>query len=1085
MLRILRPVLAISLSALLMSCPRSCPPLPELRESDAGDYSWVRQVVPKITGRKAHGYAEVKVLADLVAASDRPMVLRAIFLQADRRQEYIDHWSENFVEFLRIHRETAKAQTNDCFGPGVRSPADYTLALAQFVRDNDPLTTATVPGGNFNMTDLLRSSLALDDLSPVYRAYLFAMVNRPISGAETTERNRRDDLGAAFTRVYAHRQLLCLTCHTTTASTTGPQTFWNRHFPIRGRFSESLFGAGTGRPSDEVHALLRTDVVGGASRPWGLQSCGAFRGPTGVPVDPLTSPGGTTIQSYFVRAQGNRSSAWTLESEFRAGYQALTSSGLVRDLPTGASAIQCNYCNGNCPQGSGTSVPPDDPAAVARETAAQTALQSNGCFSCHNGGSGNLTMNVSVWQQNTVARISNANPSLLLVSPGDAAASYLMRKLDSPTPQLPDGSNRMPPGGQMSATDRNAIRAWINGLALVAGCPACAASGSPACATDYVGGSAAFAYLSAGRVVENTWQDVLGAPLTIANYFARNSAQRDILWNLTEAQFIPGRWSMQWLLSRMMTSDFFNRASPELSTGPSAHELPMYLDPWVAADPRLPPVALPGTPPGSGTAPTADPAYDRDDETNRPREYNTMGDGVHRYSPRSLLYSVHSALGWPTPKREASGVYPDNDLRKAIGEFYRDAEPGFREIGFQSLLSWEVAHGVCAKPANQTPVDWIDRLVAEVDNYNTTHASDAKLRDVVIAVKDRILADPSLLSPTPTGAPGNESALLQALFGAALNTDADASAANAAALEDQIRAYCGVLLETPQFMLAGIAPTKLGEKPKLLVCLPGEPCGYQPVCQSFTSALSQLGYTLTCSADSLAIAPKPPFTPPRMEEFCPRGRCGRVPFRVPELDKCLLQPDLCLHRKPPPCDPRCQRIDCCGGPLPPIDGEELFLFWADQAKVRIAEDVRILRAGKSKFDTLAKGDVLKTGEVLVIPADGRLRIDAPDGKFATPEKGLGPRGERKFWLVQVTGPQALIRNNVQDLQRLAIDAALRHANEAYWLRSGEAGSPTIPGQPKEPSDLPGRSKRPPATPMTKAFDIGPKQEPKKSREVQR
>ena len=1048
------------------SCGGDETQLPATRGSDAGDYSFVRQAIPKLTGRKARGYAEVKVLADLVSQSNRPTVLRAMLRQQDFQREYVEHWSENTVDFMRAHRETEKVQTGsgECFGPSLRPQPDYTTTLAEFVRDNAP-TNNSVPGGSFNFSDLLRSSLALDNLSPAYRAYLFAMVNRPIMGAEATPQNQRDDLGATFSRVYSDRQITCLACHTTTSSTSGAQTFWNRHFPIRGQFSTALFAAPTGRPSEQVHAMLRTDLTSGPTRPWGIENCGSFVAEASVPDDPLTSPSGIPIQAYFTRDHGRRGSVWQLESILKTGYENLSANGLVRSRPSGGSDVRCNYCSGasTCPNGASTPIPPLDPAGMARESEALGVLQA--CFSCHQGGSGGLQMDSTTWKTNLIGVNSLKSTSSLLVSPGNASASYLMAVLDSTTDPLPDGTRRMPfLGGQLSAARRDKIRNWINGLAPSAGCASCTVN---VCETDHVQGDAAFAFLTAGRVVENTWDEVMGAPLTIPNRFPRNAAQRDIFWTLTETQFIRSQWSMQQLLSRIMTTDFFNRLPPAQSTGPSAYELPPYLDPWIAGDPRLPPIALPGTSPGSGMAPTPDPTYDSESEPNRPRHYNSIADGVHRYSPRSLLQSVHKALGWPAPTREASMNYPDDDLRKSLGQFYRDAEPGFREIGFQGLLNWEGQHGRCNKPSNHTGDDWIDRLMLAIPGFNTSNPTNrVRLRDIVIALKDRLLADPSIQTNIPTEVSQTETVAFAALFGIALTDEPDLSSTSAAdAFEQKIRDSCGILLETPQFMLAGVAPTQLGERPRLQVCQPGEPCGYRDVCNSYVGPMDQVGYSLTCRDDSLTLSPKPTNPGPKISVFCPEGRCGTVPWEVRNVDNCLLNPKGCF-REPPSCDPRCARIDCCGGPLPPLEGRELFLFWADQGRVTQASNVQILRADKDAFEPLAPGAELKTGEVLVLTAESQLEINAPDGSFSTPQGGLGARGETRHWFVQITGPQALgPQRREQVLANVPIEASLDLSNKLYWLAQGEAGTPTIPNQRKAPSLLPGRSRRPPRTPL--------------------
>ena len=108
----------IATIALLAGCSGCAPNLPETRDSDAGHFSWVRQAVPKVAGRKARGYTEVKVLADMITASDRPTTLRAMFRQEEMRREYVDHWGENVVDFMRAHRESGKMITgsSQCLG---------------------------------------------------------------------------------------------------------------------------------------------------------------------------------------------------------------------------------------------------------------------------------------------------------------------------------------------------------------------------------------------------------------------------------------------------------------------------------------------------------------------------------------------------------------------------------------------------------------------------------------------------------------------------------------------------------------------------------------------------------------------------------------------------------------------------------------------------------------------------------------------------------------------------------------------------------------------------------------------------------
>ena len=640
-----------------------------------------------------------------------------------------------------------------------------------------------------------------------------------------------------------------------------------------------------------------------------------------MPNDSFTTPGGTPLNAFFIEPRGRKGSVWQLETALDTGVRNLAAHGLRRGQQSGTSSGQCSYCtsSGSCPSGSGTAIPPLTPTQIAQENAARTALQSAGCFGCHGSGSGGLTMTSANFPARTMGLTSSTNSAKLLIWPGDATRSYLFEKISSATDPLPDGSPRMPPfGSPMPMSGINAVRDWINGLTPAAGCGSCPTSG---CETDFVDGNDAFAFLTASRLVESSWSEVMGQPLTIANHFPRNLGQRDILWNITELHFVRSHWSMEHLLSRMMTSEFFNRLPPATTTGPSAYELPNYLDPWSASDPRVPPVALPGTPPGSGMAPTPDPAYDKDDEANRLHEYNSMTDGVHRYSPRSLLYSVHAALGWPAPPRAASGSYPDDTLRKSLGQFYRDAEPGFREIGFQGLLQWEGSHGTCDKPANHTGDDWIDKLAQAVTAFNASNTgSPIKVRDVVLALKDRIIVDPSIQTSTPTDAPSSETAALQALFGGALNShrrcidcrgdrridrkDAQLlwrAARDAALLPGRHRARA-----------ARREAAALGVPRRRAVRLPG---GLRELHRRLARA-RQTAHLHRQQRGTRGPAAVPV---PAGDRFLPQGFCTALPFEVRNLDECLKSPRLCLP-EPPPCDPRCARIDCCGGPLPPISG---------------------------------------------------------------------------------------------------------------------------------------------------------------------
>ena len=102
----------------------------------------------------------------------------------------------------------------------------------------------------------------------------------------------------------------------------------------------------------------------------------------------------------------------------------------------------------------------------------------------------------------------------------------------------------------------------------------------------------------------------------------------------------------------------------------------------------------------------------------------------------------------------------------------------------------------------------------------------------------------------------------------------------------------------------------------------------------------------------------------------------------------------------------------------------MFLFWADKGRVTNAAGVQVLRGEKTAFEPLASGDELHTGEILVLHAESRLEIKTPEGDFRTPKEGLGPPGNRQYWFVQITGPQALVRDQAHAVKR-------SHANSIY------------------------------------------------------
>lgn len=268
----------------------------------------------------------------------------------------------------------------------------------------------------------------------------------------------------------------------------------------------------------------------------------------------------------------------------------------------------------------------------------------------------------------------------------------------------------------------------------------------------------AFAYLVAANIVEHVWKEIVGTPLTIANYFPRNAAARDELIELTEA-FIASGFSHRRLLELVTESPAFNVLAPDAGCGEAPYGMPAIYDPWVIAE--------------------ADPQ----------KRGNSLGDGVAALSSRTLVRTTHRAMGWPTIP---AAFFPpfgkpsdEAEFQSEIGLYLKSSEPGFRGFDFQARLAWEERFGACAAPPGNTGPDFVDALLAG--------ASAGTAGDVVAALKDRLVGDPRV-------EPNVEKPLLEKMLGTSLASPGDS--VNPAGL----RRVCGVLLSSPQFLLGGVAP---------------------------------------------------------------------------------------------------------------------------------------------------------------------------------------------------------------------------------------------------------------------------------------
>lgn len=1028
--RVARYTTMFLLAAAIGGCQSSCSLFTTIEPDDAGHWSFVRQVVPKLLGRKIKGHDEAKLLVDVINATPNERGREEVINALMQSPEFGSHWSETLVDLLRVNREGIK-NNSACYGPAQRTSIDP--AIASFItseRADLSGFTGTAPSG-FNMTDVVSAAVAADNLYATYAAHLFALHSRPVTGNMVTEANKRDDLGGNFNSIFLHRKIECMQCHNSSFSRSGPQTYWQRTWAIWGKPEAAVYENEQGGNPANFNALFRTDVTSGALRaPWGgpattrgLQSCGTFN--TSAPTSDNLG-----ASPYMTQLLPVGSSIWDVQRLLHQGRRTLANDGLVRSQPPECSVCSTAQCQ------TGTFPPLPEPAT----SNVHTLFSTRGCHTCHRAPSPAASMDLQSpnWTNNVIdidVDFLAPGSGVKRVARGDAVSSYLVTKLRAKL-QATDPGHRdlhpddtglpMPRGGlpALSETEIQQVEAWINSLPTATTTPmACAVCASTTCTAigSELNGPAALAFLVGLNVSDQIWQELLGSRVTIANYFARTQDQMNVLWSLSEFTLIPNDWSLREVTKRILLSDYFNRKSPRTTSSSTStpYVEPIVLDPWIEADPRVPPISVPGWTPSSTTAPTPDPLYQPGDHPDKHK--NSMSEGVHRYSVRSLTYSMHAALGWPAPRRFPGTSYPSKELVKSVGQFSQDSEPGFRDADFQGLLHWESVHKSCARPSG-IAADWMDKLIDKITEFNTSNpSSQLTLRDVAIVMKDWFIADSSVSNAVLSLDDNlSEKQVLDSFFGGDIAT-LTADATNRTALDAKLREYCGVLVQTPQFWLAGIAPTDPGDTPRIRVCNDGTACTYQEMCTELNGRMSAAGsgYRLQCGANSVSVVPRT--APGSILDLCRRGKCGFLALPDDRF-RCVIKsernPHACFPIDPPRCDPGCARIDCCGGPLPPIkpDGvprPAMLLGWFEGSKIGAAKNVRVLtaadrrRGGEAEWRDAAPGMELKRGDLLQIPAGAVLEVETRRGAFTTPKGGMPTNPVKGPWYLVVTGPSAL------------------------------------------------------------------------------
>jgi hypothetical protein len=305
----------------------------------------------------------------------------------------------------------------------------------------------------------------------------------------------------------------------------------------------------------------------------------------------------------------------------------------------------------------------------------------------------------------------------------------------------------------------------------------------------------AFAYVVAMTVAERVWDEVVGAPLTIANHFPRTVEQRDTLTLLTD-RFISAHFSLRALLSEIVAHPVFNLREPAAHCGSGPYALPRLLNPWT------------------------------DNEVDPARRGNSVGDGVFAKSPRPLVRSLHQAMEWPAPVDFPD--LADGDRQAALGFHLGSAESGFRGLHSEARLVWEDAYGHCSLTSDP------DFLSHAIDAAETAGAS---VEDVVVLLKDRLLGEPWVDE--------TERASLEQALGTPL---ADTRVRE---LEPRLRLICGAYVSSPQFLLGGLPPRDTRDVPKLTA----EGQSYSAICDIVArrAELETPSFRVECGTDRLTV----------------------------------------------------------------------------------------------------------------------------------------------------------------------------------------------------------------------------------------
>ncbi len=764
----------------------------DLPDDDAGDTAFAHQAVQTLLGRKPHSVAEVEALSTLIASRTREEVVDALM----EEPEFSEYWTTVLADAMKVQRFGDFTQNAECFRqPEYLAAGGDPFELANHIRDAAP-SAPFIDGDpaiadTFNGNDAIQAAVAVDDLMVAWRPWLFAVAVKNQNHTATKEERRDNYLLTAF-----NLRVDCISCHSSTYSTTevypdyGPtKNPWDRTSSPGWDLERTAFSnSATGIVND-----------GSAAAGWYTNGCKTCHGAQGK-VAPVFA-GGISPKVLTHRVP-------LLTVEQIAG-QILNGGGEMGPQP--------NF---------------DGDGNNANDAAHATTLAEY--LHAQLGGYDDLTEFIKdsqfdhaavpvagPWGMNQSATSCNFGWS------GQAIAGATSYALAGQTYTAPDMSD--------------VIDAVSAGLAAI---PGAAADGEFLARADRdleppAEPSMALAMMLVRNIADRLVEEVLGARLTLVHGLSRNDVQSTFLATVVNNMVVnaDGRVvvSLKGALRSVIFSPYYNRRAPQyMAPSPDdpsrgAYQNPMAVNPWAAtADPA----GVPGAPDALGN------------------NANGQGDLVHRRSPDQLLWSVHRELGWPAPYvyPKNTDPYPTSAFMEQIGRYRSDRKPGSTAWQLDTLLFWEAQVGACANP-KPTKDDFVDKLVMQPLGGRPVPT----VRDLILALKDRLLQEPLFTA-------GEEPAikiLLDAHFTAALGagyTSADplgelASAFTLTDLEGALRKYCGAVLMSPDYLLAGLptVTTSVAAVPLYTVSLAGEPCAVAG------AACSVADYTAhyTCALDGV------------------------------------------------------------------------------------------------------------------------------------------------------------------------------------------------------------------------------------------